>query len=96
MFDRGSLVAIPVGERVNYSQHIQSLLKPNFRYLLDVFEYNKDEYAGPPHCLFLDDLNSLYGTKCRIGLIDQQEQRPFNKAQVKNPPLTKNYLIQPL
>ena len=46
-----------------------SLLKPYCRYLLDAFDYDKTAYPGPPHALFYDDINALYGKNIKIIII---------------------------
>ena len=44
-----------------YAKHMQSLLADNFRYMLDVFDYDQSLYPGPPHCLTLLEIQEHYG-----------------------------------
>jgi len=46
VWDRGGLVALPPDVRKRYSELVLTLLAPNFRYLLDTFEYNQKDYPG--------------------------------------------------
>jgi hypothetical protein len=38
-----------------------TLLKLNFRYLLDTFVYDRALYPGPPHSVDLNEVKRLYG-----------------------------------
>ncbi len=61
VWDRGSLVALPEEFRDKYASHIMTLLKLNFRYLLDNFVYDRALYPGPPHSVDLNEVKRLYG-----------------------------------
>ena len=61
VWDRGSLVALPEEYRDKYTSHIMTLLKSNFRYLLDTFIYDRALYPGPPHSVDLNEVQRLYG-----------------------------------
>lgn len=96
VWDRGSLVALPVEMRNKYSEHLMTLFQPRFRYLLETFDYNPDDYPGPPHTVPIEEIKKLYGSKCIIELIDQAEYRPFNEALKSNLPIAKEYILKPL
>ena len=37
------------------------LLSTKVRYLLDVYEYDTTKFAGPPHCIKMDEVQNFFG-----------------------------------
>ena len=66
-----------------------SLLANEFTYLLDTFDYDPNEYEGPPHYVSGDEISQLFGQACKIELLDRFERPPFNR-------MTESYKTQPL
>ena len=48
VYDRGAFEAIFEADREAYVELILKLLKPDFRYILNVFEYQDEIFKGPP------------------------------------------------
>lgn len=46
----------------SYAKVLMSLLAPHCIYLLDTFDYDPNEYPGPPHFVSEDLVKQLYGT----------------------------------
>ena len=44
-----------------YSEVIMSLMKPDTRYLLDMFQLEHHSFAGPPHNFEPEEAHQLYG-----------------------------------
>ncbi|XP_072026650.1 probable thiopurine S-methyltransferase [Amphiura filiformis] len=66
IWDRGSMAAINPEDRQKYSEVIIELMKPDSRYLLDMFQLEHHTFAGPPHNFEPEDAQKLYGTKCTV------------------------------
>ncbi len=64
VLDRAALIAIAPENRKKYCDHLQSLLKPKGQILLQTFEH--DWAGGPPHALFLQDINELFSENYTI------------------------------
>ncbi len=51
VFDRGAFEAIAEADRKGYIQTILKLLSPDFRYVLNCYEYEDDVFKGPPRSI---------------------------------------------
>ncbi len=70
LFDRGSLVALPPDMRFRYVDHLLRIIPDGCRILLLSFEYDQNLVAGPPHAVYAEEIESHYGTRCDIELLD--------------------------
>ncbi|CAF0995300.1 unnamed protein product [Brachionus calyciflorus] len=94
VWDRGGLVALPADQRQKYAEVIHRLLKKEFRYFLDAFEYDTSLYPGPPHLATLEELEKNFGCKCKIKLIDTNPSyRLFSESLKDKPPVELLYLL---
>ncbi len=60
IFDRASLIALPVELREKYAKKMAELQKPGTRSLLVTLTYNQSEMNGPPFSVSEEDVNKLY------------------------------------
>lgn len=60
IFDRGSLVALPIDMRKRYAEKMAELQKPGVRTLLVTLSYDQDEMNGPPFSVSEDHVTELY------------------------------------
>ena len=60
IFDRASLVALPVEMRQQYATKMAQLQKPGVRTLLVTLSYDQSEMNGPPFSVSEDHVNELY------------------------------------
>ena len=60
IFDRASLVALPVDMRQRYADKMAELLKPGVRTLLVTLTFDHAEMNGPPFSVTEDEVNALY------------------------------------
>lgn len=60
IFDRASLVALPVDMRKQYAEKMAELQKPGVRTLLVTLTYDQNEMNGPPFSVSEDHVNELY------------------------------------
>lgn len=71
VFDRGSLGAIAIHDRMPYVKLMQSLLGPGFRYVLESYEYDDSEFDGPPRNLPRDLVLTLFGDFADVDILDE-------------------------
>ncbi|MDX8385399.1 MAG: thiopurine S-methyltransferase [Gallionella sp.] len=83
VFDRASLVALPVDMRERYAMHMVSILAPRTKILLVAFDYPQSEMTGPPFAVSPGEVETLYGSHAEISLLDTHdvlEQNPRFKG----------------
>ena len=61
IFDRASLVALPLEMRQRYADKMAELQAPGMRTLLVTLSYDTAEMNGPPFSVTEDEVNALYG-----------------------------------
>ena len=66
IFDRASLVALPVELRDQYAKKMAELQKPGNRSLLVTLTYDQSEMNGPPFSVEEADVNKLYSDNFSI------------------------------
>lgn len=69
IFDRASLVALPIEMRKKYYLEIKKLLKPKGRYFLISFEYDQSQMDGPPFSVTASEIFS------NLNFIKLEEER---------------------
>jgi len=60
IFDRASLVALPVEMRQQYAKKMAELQKPGVRTLLVTLTFDPEEMNGPPFSVTEEEVNDLY------------------------------------
>jgi len=98
VFDRASLVALPIELRQQYVRHLKSILPDNVRTLLVTFEYEQKEMDGPPFSVNENELRDLYQDDYEIILLFKQDvldEYPQFQAQGLNRLQEKIYLLKP-
>lgn len=66
IFDRASLVALPVEMRTAYVKTMTEVQKPGVRTLLVTLTYNQPNMNGPPFSVSDEEINTLYSTNFTI------------------------------
>ena len=66
IFDRASLIALPIELREKYAQKMAELQKPGIRSLLVTLTYDQSEMNGPPFSVSEEDVNKLYSDNFSI------------------------------
>ena len=69
-FDRGALVALPAEQRAVYADHVQRVLPERAQVLLIALDYDQQRAPGPPFAVSKEEVQALYGARCRIRLLD--------------------------
>jgi thiopurine S-methyltransferase len=83
IFDRASLVALPVDMRQTYADKMAELLKPGVRTLLVTLTYDPAEMDGPPFSVTEDEVNALYADNFTV-------QKLLLKEVIEDEPGMKN------
>jgi thiopurine S-methyltransferase len=73
VFDRASLVALPIELRQQYAQHLKNILPNTAKILLVTFEYGQAEMTGPPFSVSEAEVHALYGDTYGIELLLKQD-----------------------
>jgi hypothetical protein len=80
IFDRGSFEAINEKDREPYSDFIFKILAPEFRIILNGYEYNSDVFKGPPRNVNREEVYKLFGRESPEGKkISTYGGNPINK-----------------
>ncbi len=73
IYDRASMVALPVAMRERYVHHMMSILPEGAEILLITFDYPQDEMQGPPFAVSVEEVKRLYRDLAHIALLDQAD-----------------------
>jgi thiopurine S-methyltransferase len=98
VFDRASLVALPIELRQKYARHLTSILPGKARILLITFEYDQSQMNGPPFSVNEAEIQTLYQDTYDIELLltqDALDLYPQFKIQGLNCLEEKVYLLRP-
>ncbi|MCX7108355.1 MAG: thiopurine S-methyltransferase [Methylococcales bacterium] len=98
VFDRASLVALPIVLREKYARHLKQILPAKAKILLVTFEYQQSEMNGPPFSVHESEVHELYADHYQIKLLLKKDvltdYPQFQNIGVKNLQ-EKIYLLEP-
>jgi thiopurine S-methyltransferase len=98
VFDRASLVALPLELRKEYTQHLKNSLPEMAKILLVTFEYDQSQLNGPPFSVSEAEVQTLYQDPYEIKRLLAQDVLD-NYPQFRELGLSgleeKVYLLQP-
>jgi len=87
VFDRGAFEAIFEADREAYAKLVMSLVKPDFRYILNIYDY-EGEYSGPPRSCKKEKVFSLFnghktgpGHESKVELLAQEDALEYFKLR---------------
>lgn len=69
-YDRGALIALPPDRRPIYADHIQRVIPDGGEVLLLTLEYDQTKVPGPPFSVPAQEVETLYGRRCRVEQLD--------------------------
>ena len=75
IWDRGALVALDTEElRAKYVEILSSLLAPNGRWMLEMYDYNRaDNPSLHPNRLLVEDVTSIFSDRFIVELLEKHE-----------------------
>ncbi len=71
VYDRGALMALPEAVRFQYADHMLRIVPEHAHILLITLEYDQRKVPGPPHSVPEEEVQALYGPRCRIERMDR-------------------------
>jgi len=74
VYDRGALEAIQPQDRLNYVKVMRQLLGPEFRYVLNAYEYDDTLFQGPPRNLPRDEVFNLFADFCEVDILEEEDK----------------------
>ena len=103
VFDRGAFEAIFESDRAQYVQLIMQMLKEDFRYILNVYEYEDAIFKGPPRACKKDEVLQLFnghkfnGKETKATILSEEDFSQYGKDRwnIQDPNMKKFiYAIQ--
>ena len=73
VYDRASLVALPVDMRIKYVSSLSTLLPTNTPILLVTLDYPQHEMQGPPFSVPGEEIGKLFGSWCDVELLASED-----------------------
>lgn len=73
VYDRASLVALPVEMRIKYASSLSTLLSTNTQILLITFDYPQHEMQGPPFSVQDEEVERLFSPWCDVELLGSED-----------------------
>jgi thiopurine S-methyltransferase len=73
VYDRASLVALPLEMRERYARHLVDILPAATQILLITFDYPQTEMQGPPFAVTVNEVEALYGKYAEVRLLAQED-----------------------
>ena len=71
VYDRAALIALPQQMRVDYADHMASILQPGSQIFLISMDYDESKMKGPPFSVEQQEVNQLFGQGFSIEIITQ-------------------------
>lgn len=84
VYDRASLVALPVDMRARYAAHLQAILPADASILLVIMEYPQEQMQGPPFSVSEAEVERLFSAQFAIRRLDSfdiLEENPRFRAR---------------
>lgn len=79
VYDRGSLVALPLPLRKDYAGHLCRILPPDCRMLVISYDYDQSEISGPPFAVPMREIEELFGEAFTLEMLAEQDALPTHK-----------------
>lgn len=73
LYDRAALIALPPLMRVQYVEHLNSLLRPGSKGLLITLDYDQAQKAGPPFAVTDDEVRVLFGSRWGLEVLEERD-----------------------
>jgi thiopurine S-methyltransferase len=78
VYDRASLIALPVEMRERYAAHLVKILPPATQILLVTASYPQQEMKGPPFSVSAAEIEALYREHAEIRLLAEHDVLALN------------------
>lgn len=81
VWDRGSFGAINKTDRPKYVELLTSMVTEDCQYLLNTYDYNPEQFSGPPHCFTDEEMLGYWGHKWNITRIHYEDVNNDSKRE---------------
>ncbi|ROO25132.1 thiopurine S-methyltransferase [Salinisphaera orenii] len=82
VYDRAALIALPPATRQRYAEHLLAGLHAGTGLLLITLDYDQRLMDGPPFAVSDDEVQRLFGERCRITCLDER-RGPAESAHLR-------------
>ncbi len=97
VFDRGAFEAIFEADRQAYVKLMFQFLQPDFRYILNVYEYQDEIFKGPPRACKKDEVLKLFdgisfeGKVSKATILSEEDFSEYGKSRwnIQDPDMKK-------
>lgn len=93
IWDRGSLVAINIEDRIKYSQLIREVMSPDCKYMIAAMQYDQNKYEGPPYNVSENQLKELF-PNYSLQQFDETDRSYMFKDRGLSDMMERMYLLQ--
>jgi len=76
VYDRGSLVALPLSMRQEYARHLCHILPTDCHMLVVSYDYDQSELAGPPFAVPMTEIEELFDGEFAVEPLAEQDALP--------------------
>lgn len=83
IYDRASLIALPLDMRQQYVDHLRSIADAISHTLLVTLEYDQSEMQGPPFSVNKSTVNQLFEKHCNVELLLKEDILSQNEHFIK-------------
>lgn len=73
IYDRASMIAMPLAMRRSYCQHLQVITAKKIPIFLVTLEYNENEMQGPPFSITEEEVREIYSSDYMITVLETAE-----------------------
>jgi len=73
LYDRAALIALPPLMRAQYTEHLNSLLRPGCKGLLITLDYDQTQKAGPPFAVTDEEVRVLLGSRWGLEVLEERD-----------------------
>merc|ERR1712018_685674 len=87
VYDRGAFEAIFEADREAYVQLILNMLKSDFRYILNAYEYQDEVFKGPPRACTREEVVRLFnghkrdnGLHTKTEILSEEDYREYGRS----------------
>lgn len=97
VWDRASMIALPVDDRRRYVAHLRTLLKPGAKILLSTLSYDQDLMDGPPYSVSADEVDAAYRDAFSIERLEEKDitdENPRFRASGLDRVLEETWLLE--
>ncbi|MGU3309254.1 thiopurine S-methyltransferase [Pseudomonas sp. M5A4_2d] len=73
LYDRAALIALPPLMRAQYTEHLNSLLRPGCKGLLITLDYDQTQKVGPPFAVTDEEVRVLLGSRWGQEVLEERD-----------------------